>query len=142
MYDLAPPKTSFLNDIFGIDDAHAEERDRLGFDPDYKARILASIRKMNGLNQHWSPMRHLEILHLNPRGNRTVTAKSAAIVISYIASDKTWKNKVFRFNQGTYTDRSVLEADVMSFIDGQQNCFVQQRMISAFHVAYTQYTPL
>ena len=142
MYDLAPPKTSFLNDIFGIenthvaerdapeygiDDTHAEERDHLGFDPDYKARILASIRKMNGLNQHWSPMRHLEILHLNPRGNRTVHAKSAAIVISYIASDKTWKNKVFRFNQGTYTDRSVLEADVMSFIDGQQNIYVQQQ---------------
>ena len=90
MYDLAPPQTSFLNDIFGINDPLAEERDRLGFDPDLKAKLISEMNATLVLDP-WTPGQHFNILHRGERANKPW--HGGAVVVANTIDPVTAKHK-------------------------------------------------
>ena len=93
--DLAPPQTSFINDIFFGGNAKHAECEKLGYDPDYKAHILSIIHSQS-IQPEWSPSEHFRILHLQPRGELP-RHKSAVIVANTIAQDGTHTTLLKRY---------------------------------------------
>lgn len=129
MYDLAPPQTSFINDIFFDGDAKHAEREKLGYDPDYKAHILSIIRSQ-AIQPEWSPSEHFRILHQQPRGELP-RHKSAVLIANTIAPNGKHKTLLKRyFNKSDDRFFEATEALLDEMFDGATDTYFNQNGFS------------
>ena len=82
--------TSFLETHFGAHCELAERRERLGYDPDYKAQVLKQINKTRA-QEPWLPSEHFNILHTHERGEMPLN-RGSVVAASTINRKGEFKN--------------------------------------------------